>query len=236
MRTPWKRNREGKDFDAWVRTRRPEVRGGFLEQLVARAGADARGYSGRPLRLGFAVSFAALVAVALTSVGGIGYAATTVAQSAEQVQAIFSPKSTVVVSSPGDDQYKPGKGCGDKNHLHDRNFQCKVTINDVSNKEGNPPGTTPFAFTVAISGLAIDTVTVSYNTQPGTATTPADYSSGSGTLTFLQGQSSKTITVPVVRDTTKEPNETFFVKLTNPSPNALIADDSGTGTIQNDDK
>lgn len=125
MRTPWKRNREGEDFDAWVRTRRPETRGEFLEQLVARARADARGYSRRPLRLVFAVSFATLVAVALASVGGISYAASTVGQSVQQVQAIFSPDAEPVVSSPGDDQYKPGKGCGDKNHVHFKEGQCK---------------------------------------------------------------------------------------------------------------
>jgi hypothetical protein len=26
---------------------------------------------------------------------------------------------------PDDDQYKPGKGCGDKNHIHERENECK---------------------------------------------------------------------------------------------------------------
>ena len=26
---------------------------------------------------------------------------------------------------PGDDEYKPGKGCGDKNHIHRRKNECK---------------------------------------------------------------------------------------------------------------
>jgi hypothetical protein len=27
--------------------------------------------------------------------------------------------------SPADDEYKPGKGCGDKNHVHERENECK---------------------------------------------------------------------------------------------------------------
>lgn len=234
MRTPWKRNREGQDFDAWVRARRPESRGDFLEQLVARARPDTRVSSRRPLRLGFAASFAILVAVALTSVGGLSYAASTVGQRVQQVQAIFSPTSQVVVNSPGNDQYKPGKGCGDKNHIHERESECKILRNDVSQKEGNS-GTTPFVFTVSLNGSAIDTVTVAYATQNGTATNGTDYRPASGILTFAPGESSKTVTVSVKGDRAKEPNETFFVKLSNPSANAVIVDDGGTGTIQNED-
>lgn len=40
--------------------------------------------------------------------------------------------------------------------------------------------------------------------------------------------------VPVHGDTTKENNETFFLKLSSPS-GALLADNSATGTIRNDD-
>jgi hypothetical protein len=28
-------------------------------------------------------------------------------------------------NSPADDEYKPGKGCGDKNHIHERENECK---------------------------------------------------------------------------------------------------------------
>jgi hypothetical protein len=235
MRTPWKRNREGQDFDAWVRTRPPEATREILEQLVARAPDEAHGYSRRPLRLVFAVSFAIIVAVALASVGGFSYAASTVEQSVQQAQAIFSPAAEPVVSSPGDGQYKPGKGCGDKNHIHDREAECKISVNDVSQKEGNS-GTTPFVFTVSLNGFAIDPVTVDYNTLNGTASSLTDYVPASGTLIFAAGESSKTVAVSVTGDTTKEQNETFFVKLLNPTGNAVIVDDTGKGTIQNDDK
>ena len=66
------------------------------------------------------------------------------------------------------------------------------------------------------------------------ATNP-DYIPTSGTLTFPAGSSIKTITVSVIGDKLKEPNESFFVNLSNPSPNAYIGDSQALGTIQNDD-
>ena len=39
--------------------------------------------------------------------------------------------STSTSTSTTSTATKPGKGCGDKNHLHDRRFECKVTIASV---------------------------------------------------------------------------------------------------------
>jgi hypothetical protein len=33
-------------------------------------------------------------------------------------------------NGPDDDQYKPGKGCGDKNHQHERENECKKLKDD----------------------------------------------------------------------------------------------------------
>jgi peptidyl-Lys metalloendopeptidase len=68
-------------------------------------------------------------------------------------------------------------------------------------------------------------------TTPGQ---PGDYASASGTLTIPAGATSGTITVTVNGDTEVEPNETFFVNLSNPT-NATIDDAQGLGTILNDD-
>src|SRR5207237_4088962 len=54
---------------------------------------------------------------------------------------------------------KPGKGCGDKNHPHDRRYQCKVDVNDVTKNEGNS-GYTNFNFTISLSDFPINTVTL----------------------------------------------------------------------------
>src|SRR5258705_10255570 len=68
----------------------------------------------------------------------------------------------------------------------------------------------------------------------GTAITPDDYASASGTLVFNPGQTTKTITVPVSGDTLNETDETFSVDLRN-STNAGIIDAQSQGTIMNDD-
>jgi hypothetical protein len=141
--------------------------------------------------------------------------------------------STTTTTTPTSTQ--PGKGCGDKNHLHDRRFECKITINNVSKKEGDS-GTTPFVFTLAVSGSPLSTVMVEWATGGGTASPVLDYVPANGTVTFLPGVTAKTVTILVVGDTFPEPNETFFVNLSNPSPNAYVVGSPGVGTILNDDK
>ena len=129
---------------------------------------------------------------------------------------------------------KPGKGCGDKNHLHDRRFQCKVVIFNVSTKEGNA-GTTTFTFSVTLSATALSPVTVSYTTANGSAIAPGDYTATNGTLTIPAGAMGGLVNVTVNGDKSKEKNETFYVKISNPSPNAYLGDTQGVGTILNDD-
>ncbi len=108
-----------------------------------------------------------------------------------------------------------------------------LAINDVSQTEGNT-STTAFTFMVMLSGSTSQSVTVNYATANGTATAGSDYTATSGTLTFAPGETSKQITVQATGDTQNEPDETFFVNLTN-ATNATLARAQGTGTIRNDD-
>ncbi|MBD9402135.1 autotransporter domain-containing protein [Comamonas sp. CMM02] len=108
-----------------------------------------------------------------------------------------------------------------------------LSINDVSRAEGNA-GTTAFIFNVTLTPVSASTVTVNYATINGTATAPSDYTATSGTLTFTPGQTTQTVTVQVNGDTTVEPDETFFVSLSNPV-SAMIARAQGVGIIFNDD-
>ncbi|MFN3887311.1 MAG: beta strand repeat-containing protein [Aquabacterium sp.] len=108
-----------------------------------------------------------------------------------------------------------------------------LSIDDVSVVEGNT-GTVNAVFTVTLSAASGQTVSVNYATADGTATQPADYTNTSGTLTFTAGQTSRTITVPVIGETVPEANESFFVNLSG-ATNATIADNQGVGTITNDD-
>jgi hypothetical protein len=109
-----------------------------------------------------------------------------------------------------------------------------LSINDVTvNPEGNS-GTVNANFTVTLSAVSGQTVTVKFATANGTAKSGSDYVAKSGTLTFNHGEISKTVTVAVKGDTLDEANETFFVKLSSPT-NAVIADSQGVGTIVDDD-
>jgi hypothetical protein len=142
---------------------------------------------------------------------------------------------TTTSNTPSDTQYRPGKGCGDKNHIHDRKYQCKVSVSDASVKEGNS-GTTPMVFTISLSDFALSTVTVIYSTANGTALFPSDYLPTVGVaLSIPEGASSATVPVSVVGDTVREPNEIFYVNLDSVSDNAYIGDGQGVGTILNDD-
>lgn len=112
----------------------------------------------------------------------------------------------------------------------------RIRISDVSKLEGRKGQSTSFTFTVILSAPYDQTVTVSYRTVDGTATTSnADYVAKTGKLTFKPGQTKKTITITVKGDSKKEADELFYVDLFNNSSHSLLAKSRGTGTIRNDD-
>jgi hypothetical protein len=223
------------DLEERLRFDRPEPSPGFMDDLIARIRGERRAFRPRSLRVVFAAAFTGLLLAALASVGGVTYAASALGQAVDGVQQAIAPGPQTVAHSPADDQYRPGKGCGDKNHIHERRAQCKAKVNNVKVKEGNS-GTTAAVFTVSLNDFAIDEVTVAYTTVDGTAVAGSDYLPVAGTLVFAPGESVKTVTVQVIGDTVREPNETFQLTLLNPSPNAIIEDGVGIATIMNDDR
>ncbi|WP_370677708.1 Calx-beta domain-containing protein [Pleomorphomonas sp. PLEO] len=113
--------------------------------------------------------------------------------------------------------------------------QPSLSINDVSLSEGDA-GTSSATFTVSLSQPAgAGGVSFDIATADGTATGGVDYVASSLTgQTIAAGSSSATFTVQVNGDTLNEPNETFFVNVSNVS-GASVADAQGQGTIVNDD-
>jgi large repetitive protein len=110
-----------------------------------------------------------------------------------------------------------------------------LTINDVTGAEGNS-GTTNFTFTASLSAPAgPGGVTFDIATANGSAVGGTDYVTQSLTgQTIPAGSSSYTFSVAVNGDALNEPNETFFVNVTN-AVNAIVVDGQGIGTITNDD-
>ena len=100
--------------------------------------------------------------------------------------------------------------------------------------EEGDSGTQMFVFDVSLSLPVSRDVDVQYATEDFTATSGEDYSSVAGTLTFLAGETQKTVSVPVFGDTLNEANELFLLEA-----DALISfeqnETSGTAQIVNDD-
>src|SRR5207244_344641 len=86
------------------------------------------------------------------------------------------------------------------------------------------------------SAPSSSTVTVHWRTLDATAVAPNDYTAASGQLTFLPGQTTKTVPITVVGDTIDEDDESFVVALSSPT-NAIIGGlyGLGAGTIVDDD-
>lgn len=109
-----------------------------------------------------------------------------------------------------------------------------VSVADASVLEGRSgkPGT---PVTVSLDAAATSPVSVTFRTANGTAVAPGDYTSVSVTVSFAVGERTKTVSVPVVGDRTREPDETVLLQLSSPSANLTIARGQGTLTIRNDD-
>jgi hypothetical protein len=108
-----------------------------------------------------------------------------------------------------------------------------LSVKDVSVAEGNS-GTSPLTFTVSLSNPSAQTVTVSYATANGTASSSSDYTATNGSLSFAAGETTRSVPVTVKGDTVYEASETLNLNLTSPT-NAAIADAQGIGTIINDE-
>jgi hypothetical protein len=126
-----------------LRRYRPEPRAAFLTTLLG----DLHEQTRRP-RVVRRAALVTVLSVAMLAVfatfGGIGYASSA-ATSAFQVSKLgqlvgishtshaaktrHSPlKTSKVVAATNPifgDEYRPGKGCGDKNHIHTRSNECK---------------------------------------------------------------------------------------------------------------
>jgi subtilisin family serine protease len=107
------------------------------------------------------------------------------------------------------------------------------SVSDLTIAEGHD-GTTQAIFTVTRSSAA-GHASVQYATANGSATVAAgDYQAVSGTLTFLPGETRKTVAVAVKGDRIGEADEGFFLNLSS-STGAVIADGVGQATIRDDE-
>jgi hypothetical protein len=112
----------------------------------------------------------------------------------------------------------------------DNDPQVSLSVDDVSAPEQGPSAT----FTLSLSRESGKIVTVDYATGDGSAAAPSDYASRSGTIIFMAGETSKTVSVALVHDALVEPDETFTLALSR-TVNATLSDGQGVATIVDDD-
>ncbi|MEM9006146.1 MAG: Calx-beta domain-containing protein, partial [Cyanobacteria bacterium P01_F01_bin.86] len=107
----------------------------------------------------------------------------------------------------------------------------QISIKDVTVSEFNDVA----KLTVTLSDASDAKLTVDYITEDETAKSGSDYIATNGTLTFLAGETSQTITIPLVDDLLPEATENFWVNLFNPSGSNVLADNQGIVTIEDND-
>jgi hypothetical protein len=116
-----------------------------------------------------------------------------------------------------------------------------LSVSDASIAEGDS-GLSAATFNVTLGWPTSVPVTVNYVTADvsarGTAGVGQDYLPVTGSVVIPAGETRTSFSVPVVADTSLEPNETFLVNLYLPDPPLVVAkiqDGQGVGTIRNDD-
>jgi hypothetical protein len=90
-------------------------------------------------------------------------------------------------------------------------------------------------FTITRFLPSAETATVVFTTANGTAIAGQDYQATSGTLTFDALNPVRFVTVPILNDTTDEPDETFSLVLGPATGANLSGSPVATGTILDDD-
>ena len=91
--------------------------------------------------------------------------------------------------------------------------------------------------TINRTGLTSSSDSVQFATANGTATAGSDYTSVSQTVSFAVGETSKTVSVPIVDDGLIEGNETVFLSLSSPSAGATLGSPSTAAlTIVDNDR
>ena len=105
--------------------------------------------------------------------------------------------------------------------------QFSATTYRASENDGNA------TITVTRSGSTSGTASVRIATSDGTATAGSDYTAISQVLAFAAGETTKTVAVPILKDTLSEPDETVNLTLSAPSGATVGTPASAVLTIVN---
>ena len=134
------------------------------------------------------------------------------------------------LSNPTGADVEDGTGIGT---IADDDPLPQLSVGDSGATEGDP-----IRFTVTLDSASGRTVTVPWTTAAGSTGNPAsptgDYVAASGILTFASGTTTAHIDITTVHDEVSEPDETFQIRLGQPT-NATVDDGVAVGAIVDDD-
>ncbi len=103
----------------------------------------------------------------------------------------------------------------------------ELRIDDAAAVEGSP-----VVFSVSLSAPLSTDLVIGYTSANGSASSPADFAGGSGSVTLPAGAVNTTISVATVNDRLAEPAETFSVTIN--ATGVTIVDATAIGTITPD--
>ena len=139
------RRSENHELEKELRKNRSEPRSAFVTALAAEVHGDTRRRTLVP-RLALAGALVVAIVTFFAVFGGVGYTTSAVqsinvsrlGQAVGQSNNSNNSNSNNNIQGNNnegnnnddndgadDDEYKPGKGCGDKNHVHERENECK---------------------------------------------------------------------------------------------------------------
>ena len=110
-----------------------------------------------------------------------------------------------------------------------------LSISDLTVTEPNQGSTLTVFVEVRLDAATQRTVTVDFASADGSAVSPADFGSTSGTLTFNEGVVRQVVPVVINGDNLNEIDETFTVTISNANNANLPGNDTATVTVQNND-
>ena len=119
--------------------------------------------------------------------------------------------------------------------IRDDDPPASVSLDDASAVEGDDS----IGFVASLNSESGKVITLAWTATDGSATTPADYTERTGTVTFAAGATRRTIAVPLQNDAVTESTETFQLTLsrtgTTGTDDVKLEDATATGTITDDD-
>lgn len=130
---------------------------------------------------------------------------------------------TVNLSSPTGAAIGAGLATGS---IIDNDTPSYFSVGGANSTEGSP-----LVFTVTRSGTISTTVTVNYATANGTAKSGTNYTAQSGALIFAAGETSKTISVSTLNNSSLMTPKTVLLNISASTTGASFVAPQGVGTV-----